>query len=54
METKPPFTASGKYITERLVIRDLTIDDLENHHKLISDDSKLKDRVEYRLLKNEY
>jgi hypothetical protein len=67
--------------TERLTIRDLTINDLENHHELISNnkvmkylqdiktnsieeskenllkavnDIKLKDRVEYRLLKNEW
>jgi len=31
-----------KLFTERLVIRDLTIDDLENHHKLISNENVMK------------
>jgi len=31
-----------KIFTERLIIRDLAIDDLENHHKLISNDNVMK------------
>ncbi|MDR2718951.1 MAG: GNAT family N-acetyltransferase [Treponema sp.] len=31
-----------KLFTERLIIRDLTIDDLENHHKLISNNNVMK------------
>jgi len=31
-----------KLFTERLIIRDLTIDDLENHHKLISDNNVMR------------
>jgi [ribosomal protein S5]-alanine N-acetyltransferase len=31
-----------KLFTDRLIIRDLTIDDLKNHHKLISDDNVMR------------